>query len=323
MNLKDIKIYKARGLLYYINSYIFIVEGTIGAIFSLMLLYSSFRVFKKSSSPHLKISFAILILDSILSLVMIIMGISAKVNGKYLATHTWFCGIVDIFYIGSTYISIWYVALMSLERGLLIIHKISFPVWLWVGIMISEVIIFLIINIISISFNQMGLAELAIYCMSTPDQPIGYVTIMWYFAMMCMSLLLVIYSYTGIAVMQRQRAWKDIRELNMDKNDTLRKANNIIRKVLILLFLFLACNMLEIINTIIELTTGKVRSAAADFASIVMINFNPIINCIILIQFHESIKLSLIESYPILKKIFGNLSHNAQINSVINNASHN
>ncbi|KXN64679.1 hypothetical protein CONCODRAFT_14125 [Conidiobolus coronatus NRRL 28638] len=323
MSLKDIKIYKARGLLYRINSYIFIIEGSIGVIFSLLVLHSSLRVFKKCRSPHLKISFAILILDFILCLVMIVMGISANVNGKYLATHTWFCGFVDIFYIGSTYISIWYVALMSLERGLLIIHKISFPLWLWIAIMISEVMIFLVLNIFSISFNQMGLAELAIYCISTPDRPTGYITIIWYFAMMCINLLIVTYSYTGIAIMQRRRAWKDIRELNMDKNDTLRRANSIIKKVLFLLFLFLACNMLEIINTVIELSTSKARSAAADFASIMMLNCNPIINCIILIQFHESIKISLIETYPILAKIFWKRSHQAQINSVLNNTSHN
>jgi hypothetical protein len=248
------------------------------------------------------------------------MGIAANINGEYLPTHSWFCGFLDIVYSGGTYLSIWYVALLSLERGLLIIHKIHLPIWIWISIMISEFIIFLVFNLISVSLDQVGLAELAIYCMATPDYSIGYITVMLYFVMMCLCLLTILYSYVGIAIIQRRRAWNDIRELNMDKNETLKQANKIIGKVFFLLFLFLACNLTEIINSIIELVTDVTRSSAADFSSIIMLNINPIANCIVLIQFHQSIKLSLLESYPILANILGKQDiENAQTRSVLNN----
>ncbi|KXN65277.1 hypothetical protein CONCODRAFT_13191 [Conidiobolus coronatus NRRL 28638] len=105
----------------------------------------------------------------------------------------------------------------------------------------------------------------------------------------------------------------------MDKDETLKQANKVIGKVVFLLILYLACNLTEIINTICELITGETRSAAADFSSITMLNCNPTINCIILIQFHEPIKISLLEAFPFLARIFDtNSVSSAQIRSVLN-----
>ncbi|KXN65059.1 hypothetical protein CONCODRAFT_13489 [Conidiobolus coronatus NRRL 28638] len=234
------------------------------------------------------------------------MGIAAIINGEYLPTHAWFCGFIDIFFVGGTYLSTWYVALMSLERSLLIIHNIHLATWLWISIMIFELVMFLIFNIISISLNQISLADLAVYCMTTPDFHIGYITNTTYFVMMCLCLLAVLYSYLGIAAIQRKRAWKDIRDLNMSKDEALKQANKVIGKVFFLLFIYMACNFTEILNTVYELITGETRSSVADFASTVMLTINPVANCIILIQLHDPIKVSLLKTYPTLSKILGN-----------------
>jgi hypothetical protein len=318
MNLKDLQIYNERGSLYYILSYINVVEGILGIVFTSLLIISSFRLIWKSKSPHYKICFGILISDFIYSLSIIIIGFAAIINGEYLATHSWFCGFIDIFYVGGVYTSIWCGAVMALERGLLIIHKIRFPLWFWIGAMMLELILFLAFNLVSIFRNQIGLADLATYCMSTPDYPIGFITINLYFVTMTLCLVTVLYSYVGIAITQRKKAWNDIKDLNMSENETLKKANRIIGKVLFLLILFLACNLIEFINTVYELISENTRSSAADFTSIVMLNINPIANCIILIQFHDPIKVSLLESYPILNKILVKKnSENTQARSVL------
>jgi hypothetical protein len=322
MGLKDLEVYNERGILYYILSYMYIIEGLIGAIFAFFIFISSLRTFRMSKSPHLKICFGLLVSDFFVSLTFIIMGASANINGEYIATNDWYCGLIDVLYGCGSILSILYASLLSIERGLLIIHKVSLPMWFWLSIMIIDFIVLMTFNLISISFSQMGLAELAIYCMATPDYITGYITLMCYFAVMCIGLLMVIYSYIGIAIVQRRRAWKDIKELNMDKDETLKKANIIIAKVLFLLALFLACNLIEIVNTVCELITGETRSAAADFASILMLNCNPTINCIILIQFHEPVKVSLLEAYPFLSRIFNvSSAPSAQIGSILNNSS--
>jgi hypothetical protein len=320
MNLKDLQVYNTRGSLYYALSYLFIIQGAFGIIITALVLHTSIRVFLKTKNPNLKISFAILVTDLIFSIMLVTLGISAFINGNYLATNSWYCGLVDILYMGTNYISIWYVALMSLDRGLLIIHKINLPMKFWLSVMACELILFLILNIISISLNQMGLANLATYCMSTPDYPTGYVTIIWYCIMMVVSLAFVIYSYIGIAVFQRRKAWRDIRELNLDKDETLKLANRIITKVIILLFLFLFSNLTEIINTMYETITGRTRSSTVDFWSIILLNFNPTINCVILIQFQEPVKNSLLEIYPFVVNIIECLFGRTHVNSALNNS---
>jgi hypothetical protein len=232
------------------------------------------------------------------------MGISAIANGRYLATSDWFCGLIDILYGFGSILSMLYTALLSMERGLLIIHNTSLPIWVWLLAMAIDFAGLLVFNLISINLDHMGLAELAIYCMVNPEYITGYITLIWYFAVMSVGLLMVCYSYVGIAIVQRRKAWQDIRELNVNKDETLKQANKIIYKVLFLLILYLACNLTEIINTVCELITGETRSATADFVSIVMLNFNPKINCLILIHFYEPIKISLLETYPLLTRIF-------------------
>jgi hypothetical protein len=320
MNLKDLEIYNARGVLSYVLAYLYIIEGGLGMFITILVLITNYQTLKKSRSPTLKISFAILITDVVFCTMLLLMGVTANINGKYIASHSWLCGLCDIFYMGSKYISIWYVTLLSLERGLLIVYKITFPIWFWLGVMAAELLGFLILNIISISLNQMGLAELAISCMSTPDYTAGYVTIVWYNIMMVFSLIVAISSYIGIGVAQRKKAWKDIKDLHMDKEETLKQANRTVKRVLILLFLYLACNSIEIINIAYEFFTGYTRSAEADFAAIVMINFNPTVNCVILISFHEHIKSSLLANYPFLNRFVGKCdSPDVQIHSVLNN----
>jgi hypothetical protein len=321
----NIKIYQNRTQLYYILSYIYIIDGLIGSIFTLLILYSSFKLFLITKNPHLKICFWILVIDFVLSATIVFMGAIANIRGEYISSSQWFCGLNDVFYIGGYYLSGWFVALMSLERGLLIIHKISIPNWLWYLTMWIETIGFLIVNLIQIFQNQMGLAELGIYCMSTPEYPTGLLTLNWYFVMMCFSLFVTIYSYLGIAIVQRRRAWKDIQELNMSKDQALNQANKIIRKVLLLLSLYLMCNFTEFINTVLELITGETRTALADFISINMLNLNPAINCIILIQFHDKVKIDLVETYPFLINIFGKCDREPENNhfrSVLNGAIH-
>ncbi|KXN65276.1 hypothetical protein CONCODRAFT_13190, partial [Conidiobolus coronatus NRRL 28638] len=106
------------------------------------------------------------------------MGISANINGEYIATSDWFCGLIDVLYGCGCILSILYASLLSIERGLLIIHNISLPTWFWLSIMIIDFIGLMVFNLISISLGQMGLAELAIYCMATPDYITGYITLM-------------------------------------------------------------------------------------------------------------------------------------------------
>ncbi|KXN68001.1 hypothetical protein CONCODRAFT_9859 [Conidiobolus coronatus NRRL 28638] len=144
--------------------------------------------------------------------------------------------------------------------------------------------------------------------MSSPQFYTGYITLISYFALMLGSVIITIYSYIGIAIVQRRRAWKDIQELNLDKKSTLVRANRVIFKVIMLLVLFLIANGLEIVLVGIEIITGQTRSILSDYISVWLLSLNPIINSLILIQFHENVKSSLFETFPVLYKITGSLN---------------
>jgi hypothetical protein len=90
----------------------------------------------------------------------------------------------------------------------------------------------------------------------------------------------------------------------MDKETTLYQANRAIVKVLFLLFIYILSNGVEFFNFLIEVITGVARPGINDFISTNLTQLGPIVNSIILVQFHDSVKLSLLESFPFLKYIF-------------------
>jgi hypothetical protein len=274
--------------------------GLIGLSLNLIIIISLKQLVQKRINSHLLICIAILVIDIILCLSNIIIGISGLLNDQYIVFNEWFCNLQLLLYIGGNYISVWYVGLLSLERGLLIIHQISLPRTFWLVVMGIELLIFLVINIIAITNNKVGLATLAVYCVIKYDLDLGQVATYLYFSLIVLSVLITIYSYIGIAIVQRRRAWKDIRELNLDKDDTLKGANRTIIKVLALLALYLITNGCDMVNSAIEIAFNIERTIQTNFVAICLLNCNPIVNSIVLVQFHESVKLAVLKFYPFI-----------------------
>jgi hypothetical protein len=282
-----------------------LIFGLLGLSLTLIILISLYKLINKKVGCHLLICFAILLIDIILCLSNIIIGLAGIINDRYIVNNAWFCDFILLIYIGGNYISIWYVGLLSLERGLLIIHNVKLPKVFWLTVIFCELMLFLVINIVAITGNKVGLAPLALYCSIRHDLKFGLIVTYIYFSLLVISVLITIYSYIGIAVTQRRRAWKDIRELNLNKDETLKSANRTIIKVLALLALYLITNGCDLINGLIEISSGRARSITANFVAIILLNCNPIVNSIVLVQFHETVKLALIKSYPRVSKFIG------------------
>jgi hypothetical protein len=193
---------------------------------------------------------------------------------------------------------------MSLERELLIIYNIKLPDLFWLGLMICELLYFSIITIIATSWGQTGLINLAYTCMVTPNFELGVIATYSYFILFAINFICMLYCYIGIAIKIRFNAWKNIRELNLNKEVTLREANRTILKVLFLLLIYILSNGFEFFIFLIEIITGVTRPGINDFISTNLILLGPIVNSIILVQFHDSVKLSLLENFPFLKGVF-------------------
>jgi hypothetical protein len=281
----------------------FLIFGLIGAPITLMLLRSTLKLFKRQTGPHMTICLGILIFDFTTACIFIVMGLSYIIDGEALPLSKWYCNFNDLIYVGGTFLSIWYVGLMSFERGLQIIHGISLSKNIWIAIMLAELLYFLVINIICFINDDVRLVHLGIYCMAAPEKTFGKVILYSYFILSCASVLITIYSYIGIAIILRKRALELYYTLNIDKEIALKRANRTITKVLVLLLSYLILNGLETINVMIEIITEMNRSPLSDFISNCLLNLNPIFNSILLIQLHDSVKASLVETYPLLSKI--------------------
>jgi hypothetical protein len=249
------------------------------------------------------ICLGILLFDFATACIFIVMGLSYLIDGEALPLSRWYCNFNDLIYAGGILLSIWYVGLMNFERGLKIIHGISLSKNVWIAIMVAELLYFLVINIICFVNNDIRLVHLGIYCMAAPERAFGKVILCSYFILLFASVLITIYSYIGITIILRKRAIELYYTLNIDKEIAIRRANRTTIKVLVLLLSYLILNGLETINMMIEVITGLNRNPVSDFISNCLLNLNPIFNSILLIQLHDPVKASFIETYPLLSKI--------------------
>ncbi|KXN70754.1 hypothetical protein CONCODRAFT_6607 [Conidiobolus coronatus NRRL 28638] len=160
--------------------------------------------------------------------------------------------------------------------------------------------------LVAIANGEVELMTLAVYCLGNPETIFGYFTIISYAVMMWISTLIVCYSYLGIAITIRLFCYKQIRELNLDKERAIKENNIVIGKVLTILALYLLTNTFELVNTTTELITGVTRLPICDLISTILISWNPLVNSILLLHFQKDIQESFLLRFPFMKSfVFG------------------
>jgi hypothetical protein len=203
---ENLEIYNNRGEYAGPITLTYIIFGLIGIPVTFMVLYSTLKLLNNKITIDLKISLCILIMDFTASIGSVILGLMARYNGLYIIYHNWYCSITVILYANVAYLSIYYVGLMSLERGLLIIHNIKVPDLFWLSLIIGEFIYFLIFSIIATTWGQMGLITLAYSCMITPNFELGVIATYSYFVLFAVNFICMLYCYIGIAIKLRLNA---------------------------------------------------------------------------------------------------------------------
>jgi hypothetical protein len=294
-----------------------LVIGCISTFITIAILYSSIKLIrfsKKRVSVDLKISLGILIIDFLISVCLVIVGAMSKFRGVYIVNNMWYCSFTLIFYMNMTYISIYWVGLLSIERGLLIIHNIKLSDKLWIFLMLGELFYILTLSSIGISKKELGVVNLGYTCMILPNFFLGKITTYSYLIIMLFNFVCMIYCYLGIAIKLRLKAYKDIQQLNLNKEQTLRQMNRTVVKVVAILILYIGINSLELADLIIEVKTGITRPSLSDLISANLMAIEPIINSLILVQFHDSVKLSLFETFPLIGRVLKFRSNGENVN---------
>jgi hypothetical protein len=184
--------------------------------------------------------------------------------------------------------------------------------------MLGELIYFLVLSSIGIGRKELGVVNNGYACMVLPNFDVGKITTFSYLVIMLINFACMIYCYIGISIKLRVKAFNDIQQLNLNKEQALKQTNRTICKVIGILVLYIGINSLELVNLLVEVKTKVTRPSLSDLISTILISIEPIINSLILVQFHESVKLSLVESFPIMGKVLkvsntsdrGNLNQN-------------
>jgi hypothetical protein len=270
--------------------------GLVG-IFIISLIFISIRELIRSSNTTIKLVQIVLVVDFITCWTLILGPISTFIKPLFLFDFPVFCKLGHFIAGGSTFCSIWFLAIISLERFFLIVMDYKVPNKAWYTVVASLIILYTGMGIYCVFKDSIEPVALGVYCFVSPEHPEGLVLLYIVCIFNIISLLTVLISYICIA-------YKTLKFKNLSKIRTegevkeFQKAmQNACIKIIIIVTFYVLTNSFETYLELFELITKKNRSPLADLVAACLTNSNPLINAVLLLLINKDVGRSFHERF--------------------------
>jgi hypothetical protein len=258
------------------------------------ILFSAKSILKTNKTTSLRLILVVISLDVISCLAFITLSISVLIKIDFLTTYPIACKISYFFYDVSILLSLWFLALISLERYLHIVLEVYIPIIIWYIIMGVLLSLITSIGIYTIYINKLEVMPLATYCfLSTTDTP-GHVNLMIISIINWISVIIVLFSYVSILILTLKTKLLTKSRNSSQLRRFHKQLNIALLKVVLILSFYLLTNSYETYLELWSTITRMDRSQTEDFLATALQNFNPLINCILLLLINKDISDTLV-----------------------------
>jgi hypothetical protein len=261
-----------------------------------LILVSAKKVLKSNKTTSLRLILIVLCLDIISCFSYIVISISVLAKIDFIAKFPVACTLSYFFFDGSILLSLWFLALVSLERYFHIVLEIQVRPVIWYVIMILLFVIILFVGIFSIATDTFVVMPMAAYCFLSAEDARGHINLLIISVLNWISVLIVLFSYTSILIYTLKiRYLAKSPVINQELKAFHNQLNLTIIKVILILSFYLLTNSYETYLEVWATITKMDRDQQADFIANALQNFNPLINCILLLLINRDISQYLIE----------------------------
>ncbi|KXN67688.1 family A G protein-coupled receptor-like protein [Conidiobolus coronatus NRRL 28638] len=283
----------------FILSIINLFIGLLGIVVISLILISTRSILKENSTTNLRLVIIVLIVDFITCWTLLLGGLSTAIKPDFFFEFPKICVLGHFIAGGSTFCSIWFLALISFERFCLICldYKVSNSVWY--TMIASLLSLYCGMGIYSLFKNSIEPVTLGVYCFVSPEHSEGLIILFMVCILNCISLLTVLISYLGIGYItlsftkQQYKFSENKREFTQFKK-TLYLA---FIKIFLIVTFYLITNSFETYLELLELIKKSNRSHKADLIAAALTNSNPLVNALLLLLINKDVGVKFLERF--------------------------
>jgi hypothetical protein len=285
---KDTQSYYTR-LICIIN----IVVAAIALPLASIVLLCVRSILKSNSATSLRLVLVVLCLDIITCFTFIVLSIPVLIQRDFLEYYPIACSFSYFFYDGSILLSLWFLAIVSLERFFYIVLEIHISLFKWSIIMCTLLSVVAIIGIYSEIDDTIKVMPLTSYCFVSVRDTQGRINLLILIILNWVSFIITIVSYVSVLILTVKTKWitkiTDPAQLKTFNSEM----NKVIIRLLLILAFYLLTNGYETYLATWSIITNIERSQKGDYIATSMQNFNPLINCILLLLINKDVGISL------------------------------
>jgi hypothetical protein len=279
--------------------------GVLGLILNSLVLYVLTEKLKnRGAHTDVKLCAFVAVYDIISSLGLIFRSIIVKFPYNLLKANNDWCK-VDIFIVQDLNCSGYTLAVMSMERFLLICFNIQFSIWFWIILLLAIFTLIYSLSIVCIVKNLIGLTTTGVTCTLVATE-VCYYGFLVTTIIFLISFTVVLVSYFGIMSAKAKQCLNQI-NLNVPKETVYSELRSTLFKSLINILLYVFVFIYKIYGLVYVIVTGKKRTLMVEVISQSTIAYSCVVNALILLYMNQDIRVSFID---LLKRIKSKIVNN-------------
>jgi hypothetical protein len=282
--------------------------AVLGLLINIPIFFILAKKLTKNSHVDIKLCAIVLVADILTCICLIFRSIFAKFPYNIFEVHHSWCTF-DVLITGQlTLFSSYFLAIMSIERFLLVCFNINFSMYVWYVILAIAILPYYIMVIICAYQGLATLTVIRIYCVFKLQGP-AHISIILINILFYLSLFLVLFSYIGIMIMKYKQCLSQL-SLNIPKKQVYRECRSTVFKSFLYIILYLLIYSGKIYSYAYTMITGKSRTLLMDIIATCLLSLSSFVNAVILLYMNQEVRKSFIELiYKVKRKITNTQSH--------------
>ncbi|KXN67552.1 hypothetical protein CONCODRAFT_10353 [Conidiobolus coronatus NRRL 28638] len=263
----------------------FLLALGFGSFFILVpLLKVAFQQKWSSHKIDMKLSILMVVFDVLTAADAILVSFNNLLNIPWNYPNNISCTINPIISLFIYFTSVCLVAVLSLERCLLIVYKKEYSDRFYYLIIIFLAITIFAICALTSALNGWGLVATGVYCLFDVSKVGGIVGSLLSGVLIGSCLIVIFIAYIKICLFRRDRSQVEQVELGLDPEKVKMEANSTIIKSLAIIIISAFTNGPFTLLLMMQIIGSNLNTPAINSISSILINFNLLTNALILLN---------------------------------------
>jgi hypothetical protein len=267
---------------------------------SLVLCVLLKKLRKGGAHDDIKICTFIAVTDFLVSIGLMIRAIFSNVPYNIFGVHPNWCKF-DLLTTGQLVMYSGYsLAVMSIERFLLICFNIKLSVYIWFGLILGTwTPQFIIAFYSAVGYNLQYFTKLETSCSLSPPKP-AYYAFLYATSLFFISYFLVVFCYISIMAKKLKQCLNQI-GLNVPKERVYSELRSTFAKSMVNIIIYILVYAGKLFTICYELSTGLKRTLLMDYVSQNLIQYCCVVNSLILIWMNTEVRKGFFELLDSIK----------------------